>query len=454
MTSVRTDAVSGRPSAEGAVVDDAPERDARIGIIVAILFFGVFLGFCALAPLNAAAYGSGFVVVSGNRQAVQHPYGGVVSALRVSEGSAVRKGQVLIELSSTELKSQERSLTSQVLALYAQRARLSAERDHLTGVSTPSEFNGLSPENRALATEALRLQREEFQARSGGLSAQRNVLMGRERQLDEQISGLRQQIASNVRQQGLVNEELDGVRSLAARGYAPQTRVRALERAAEDLNGQQGALRSDIARTSEAIGETRLQIAALSAERQEGGSEQIRQVEVQINDLEPKVAAVRDQLEKTLVRAPASGQVVGLTTFTVGGVAPASQTLMEIVPSDAAVQLEARIRPDDADDLSVGQVAEVRLPFLHQRDLPRLTGRVALVSADSFLDERTGERYFKAVVTIPPEALAKLKAMPDFSGVLRPGLPVQIIIPLRRRTALQYLLDPLDSTLWRSFREH
>ena len=439
---------------EDISIDDGPGGDVQIGLLVAFMFFVVFLGWSAFLPLDSAAYGAGAVVVSGNRKAVQHPYGGVVSALHVVEGAVVQRGQVLMELSSGELKATERSLTSQSVALYAQRARLAAERDQLQTIPVPKEFATLTPNDRRLAEEALRLQQQEVDARSAGFLAQRDVIIARERQLNQQIAGFREQIVSNARQQTLVAEELRGVRDLAARGYAPQTRVRALERSVEDLSGQQGGLRSEIARTAEAIGETRLQIVALGAERAETNSEQIRQAEVQINDLQPRLLAARDQLEKTLVRAPAAGQVVGLTIFTVGGVAPASQTLMEIVPFAAPLQVQARVRPDDADDVRIGQQAEVRFMSLHQRDLPRLTGKVALLSADSFLDERTGDKYFNLVVDLPSDQLALLRATPDFRGTLRPGLPVQVIIPLRRRTALQYLLDPLSSTLWRSFREH
>ncbi|HEY0053669.1 MAG TPA: HlyD family type I secretion periplasmic adaptor subunit, partial [Caulobacteraceae bacterium] len=435
-------------------LDDRPESDVRAGLVIAALFFVGFLGWAAFVPLDAGATASGAVVVSGSRQAVQHQTGGVVSALHVREGDRVRAGQVLVEISAGETRAVERGLTAQVLALLAQRARLAAERDGLASVTTPSEFATLSGEDRALADEAFRLQLLQFRARGSGISNQRAVLVQRERQLNEQISGLNQQIASNVRQQSLIGEELRGMRSLAAQGYAPENRVRALERTAAALEGEQGSLNAQVARSREAIGETRLQIAGLRAERGEDVNEQLRQAEIQLNELRPRLTAAREQLARALVRSPATGQVVGLTAFTVGGVVEPGRVLAEVVPQSAALVIEARVRPDDADDLRVGQTVEARFVAFRERDLPRLTGRITSVSADSFEDERSGERYFKATAEIPADQMAVIRNVRGTDTGLRPGLPVELVVPLRKRTALQYILEPLTQSLWRSFREH
>ncbi|HYG28149.1 MAG TPA: biotin/lipoyl-binding protein, partial [Caulobacteraceae bacterium] len=234
-----------------------PTREIRLGLVIAGLFFIVFLGWAAFAPLDAGAYAAGEVVVSGSRQAVQHREGGVVSALHVREGADVRRGQVLVEISADEVKAVERALTAEVIALQAQRARLQAERDKLPNLIAPASFATLPPQDQPIAAQALQLEREQLAARRGALASRRGVLNQRIGQLGQQIEGTGRQLSANREQQALIEEELQGVKSLAARGYAPQTRVRALERQAADLRGTSGAYRSQAAQAQEAIGQTR-----------------------------------------------------------------------------------------------------------------------------------------------------------------------------------------------------
>ena len=300
------------------VETDAPGQDIRLGAIIFVAFFVVFLGWAAFARLDAGAYATGEVAVSGNRQAVQHREGGVISALSIAEGDHVVRDEVLIELASGELIATERGLAGQVYVLLAQRARMTAERDRLGAILTPPELTSLPPEDQALADEAMRLQRLQFAARRVGRGTETGVLSQRSQQLEQQIAGLERQIASNLEQRRLIVEELDGVRSLAAQGYAPLTRVRALERTAAALEGDEGSLRAQVARAREAIGETRLEMSGVTTKLNEDVAEQLKQVEVQLNELRPRLAEARAQIARNQVRAPATGQVVGLSVFTVG----------------------------------------------------------------------------------------------------------------------------------------
>ncbi len=430
-----------------APVPDAPRNELMIGGAVIAAFFVLFLGWAAFAPLDAGAFAQGQVAVSGNRQAVQHRDGGVVSVLAVAEGDTVRQGQVLIQVAGGDLAATERGLTGQVLALLAQRSRLIAERDRLGSVPTPPEFATLPPEDQPLAAEALRLQRIQFEARSSGRSTERGVLQQRISQLEQQAEGLQRQITANIEQRRLIDEELEGMRSLAAQGYAPMTRVRALERQAAELDGQQGSLRAQVAATREQIGETRLQISAVGTTTNEDVAEQLRNIEIQLNELQPRLAATRAQIARNQVRAPASGQVVGLTIFTAGGVIQPGQTLMEIVPTDASQIIVAEIDPADIDNLRIGQDTEVKFPGLRETNPPIVRGRITRISADSFTREQTGARYFRAEIVVPQAELEKLGPSAAF---IRPGAPVEVVVLLRRRTALQYLLEPLTRGLWRS----
>ncbi|MBA3048699.1 MAG: HlyD family type I secretion periplasmic adaptor subunit [Alphaproteobacteria bacterium] len=426
---------------------DNPRRELMIGGAIIVLFFVIFLGWAAVAPLDAGAYAQGQIAVSGNRQAVQHREGGVVSALLVAEGDTVRRGQVLLQLSSGELKATERGVASQVYALIAQRARLIAERDRLRAIPTPVEFANLPPEDAELARESLRIQQLQFGARRTGRSTETGVLGQRVAQLNEQIAGYEGQIAANIEQQRLIQEELAGMRSLAEKGYAPLTRVRALERTAAQLDGELGSLRAQIARSREAVGETRLQMSGVSTKMNEDVADQLRQIDVQLNELRPRMVELRAQIARNEVRAPASGEVVGLTIFTQGGVIQPGQTLMEIVPRDASQVIIAQIAPNDVDNLRVGLDTEVKFPGLRERNPPIIHGRVTRISADSFTVEETGASYFRAEIVVPASELAK---MGRGAETLRPGAPVEVVVLLRKRTALTYLLEPLTNNLWRS----
>lgn len=426
---------------------DNPRRELVIGGTIIVLFFVIFLGWAGFAPLDAGAYAQGQIAISGNRQAVQHREGGVVSALLVAEGDTVRAGQVLLQLSSGELKATERGVASQVYALFAQRARLVAERDRLGSIPTPVEFANLPPEDLALARESLRIQQLQFGARRTGRSTETGVLGQRVAQLNEQIAGYEGQIVANIEQQRLIQDELAGMRSLAEKGYAPLTRVRALERTAAQLDGELGSLRAQIAQSREAVGETRLQMSSVSTKMNEDVADQLRMIDVQLNELQPRMSELRAQIARNEVRAPVSGEVVGLTIFTQGGVIQPGQTLMEIVPRDASQVIVAQIAPNDVDNLRIGQSTEVRFPGLRERNPPIIRGRVTRISADSFTVEETGASYFRAEIVVPASELAK---MGRGAETLRPGAPVEVVVLLRKRTALGYLLEPLTNQLWRS----
>lgn len=432
------------------VVADTPRLELIIGGAIIFVFFGILMGWAAFAPLDAGAFARGQITVSGNRQAVQHRDGGVVSALHVAEGDTVRRGQILLQLSSGELRATERGIAGQVFALLAQRARLVAERDGLGAIPTPAEFVNLSPEDAVLARESLRIQQLQFGARRTGRSTETGVLNQRIAQLNDQIDGYQRQIESNQEQQRLIQEELTGMRSLAEKGYAPQTRVRALERTAAQLDGELGSLRAQIARSREAVGETRLQMTGVGTKLGEDVADQLRQIDVQLNELRPRMVELRAQIARNEVRAPASGQVVGLSIFTQGGVVQAGQTLMEIVPSDASQVIVAQVKPDDIDNLRVGLETEVKFPGLRERNPPIIHGRVTRISADSFTIKETGETYFRAEIVVPASELEKLGRN---ARTLRPGTSAEVIILLRKRTALAYILEPLTNSLWRSGSE-
>lgn len=407
-------------TAPAAAEDDSGRNEIRAGLIAILVFFVGFGGWAAFAPLDAAVVAPGVVVVSGNRQTVQHRDGGIVSGLAVAEGDRVTRGQVLVELSSPELVAQERALLSQVLDLQMQRARLTAEQSGARALEPPPEWAALPPEDRAIADAAFERHRRE--AGRGAWSA-----------YDARIAGYRGEIASINRQEALLRDELAGMRELAEEQLVPLTRVRALERSLAELEGR------------------RSELTALIASTQQERYEELRLVDARLSELTPQLASARERLELTRLRAPSDGTVVGLTVHTVGGVIGAGERVMDIVPDGQNLIVEAQVRPEDADDLSPGQTAEVRITAFGGRNLPIVRGEVKQVSADRFVDERTGAGYFLTQVEVPPQELRRLA---EIGGrTLRAGLSAQVVVPTRKRTALQYLLEPLNQSLWRSLRE-
>jgi HlyD family secretion protein len=441
------------PPAPAAVTNDDGRLEMWIGCAIAAAFFVLFLGWAAFARLDAAAYAAGEVTVAGHRQSVQHKEGGIVSALNVKEGQRVKEGDVLIQLAGVDSQAQASALTAQVLGLQAQRARLQAEQFGQPTITWPANFATLSGDDRIQAEGAMKVQEEQFRTRSAALMAQKTVLRQKSAELAQQINGFKRQIEASDEQRRLLREELQGVQSLAAQGYAPLTRVRALQRSQAELGGQRGQYAASIAQANEQSGESRLQILQLERQRAEEVASQSRDVEFQLNDAIPKLSAARDQLAREQVRASASGTVVGLSVFTVGGVIAPGQKLMDIVPDKAALVIEARLAPSDADDVRVGREVEVKFPSLRDRTVPVLLGVLTKLSADSFVDDKTGVRYFQAEATVPPATLDRLKLAESGAFDLKPGLPAQVMIPLHKRTALQYLTQPLTEAMWRSFRE-
>jgi HlyD family secretion protein len=297
------------------------------------------------------------------------------------------------------------------------------------------------------------VQQREFASRAAELGTQKAVMRQREGQLSEQIKGYHHEVTSNQRQQTLVQEEMDSLKDMQQRGLVPMARIRALQRDAAQLGGTYGDYGASIAKTQQQIGETRLQSSELDRQRIAETSKDYADVEMQLATAQPKLMDIRRQLERATVRAPATGRVVGLSIFTVGGVVAPGQKLLDIVPDAEPLVIDARIQPNDAEDLKVGQTTEIRIPAFHDRRMPTLSGVVSKISADSFVDEKTGASFFTAEVTVSPAQLRLIRNLRGADAGLKPGLPVEVVVPLRHRTALGYLLDPLRSMLWKSFRE-
>ena len=439
---------------EDALRDDNPWREGRWGVAIIVLFFGVFGLWAAIAPLDSGVVANGEVKVAGNRMVVQHREGGMVSHIFVREGDHVDANAVLVELSTVELRAQERALAGQAIELEASRERLIAEGAHRDTVETPASWDSLPEEYRPLAESVLARQIDELHARRTAVSAETGIQTQRQSQLRARIQGYRDQLTAIDQQIVLVNEEARGLRTLEAEGFASATRVRAAERAAADLTGRRAELEGLIAQSTEGIGEARMQSLSIRDDRAEQIAQELRQTDTQLADVVPRLQAVRLQLEAARVRAPTAGVVVGLSVFNEGAVVAPGERILEIVPDEQDLIMQVQIRPLDADNVRVGQTTNVRLAAFEGRNIPYARGVVSRLSADRFEDAHTGAHYFVAEVRVSHEELDHLSQVVGRQLHLSPGLPIEVIIPLRKRTALQYLFEPLGRSMWRSFREN
>ncbi|MGH6866931.1 MAG: HlyD family type I secretion periplasmic adaptor subunit [Methyloceanibacter sp.] len=429
---------------KGSPPDD-PSGPIWAGLLVIFLFFGVLGFWAAIAPLAGAAVAPGQIKVEGNRQSVQHRYGGTVGEILVKDGDYVEKGQVLARLDGTDASAKLESLTAQRDALKALEARLIAERD---GKPEP-EFDEIltSRMDDPTVASAIANQLALFRTRAEQFTSETTILGQKIAQLREQIEGARVQAESADRQRSLIEEELNGIRSLYQRGYAPKSKLLALERAAEELSGTGGARRADIAKANQAIGEAEIEMKKQKQTRLTEVTDGLRDAQTKLAELAPKVNAAQDVFDRTQLIAPASGRVVGMTIFTVGGVIEPGARVLDIVPSNGALIVEAQVRPQDVHEVTEGAPAEIRLTGMLGRLKPSLKGKVMTVSADRIEDSKSKMAYYSTQIRIDDSSLREAQV------VLQAGMPADAMITTTDRSVLQYLLSPLSDQLARGFRE-
>nr|WP_277925849.1 HlyD family type I secretion periplasmic adaptor subunit [Sphingomonas sp. JXJ CY 53] len=433
-------------------IDDSPNKALRTGIIIAVLFFVVLLGWASFARLDAAAAGDGRVVVSGNRQTVQHRDGGYVEHLDVREGQHVKQGQVIIRLRGAEVQATERALAGSVIDLQAQRARLESEIRG-TPIQWPASFAQATGDDRILVERAKTLQLAQQNARNNALAANRAVIRQQQAEASQSIGGFSAQARATAEQRRSLEEQLASTKRLADEGYVSRNSVRQIERSIQQLQGADADYASRAAAAREQVGQARESSIATSRRYVEDAAPLLRDTQFQLNEVMPKWLAAKEQLERTVIRAPVSGRVVELRVFSEGGVVQAGQPILDIVPDAAPLVVRANFDPSDIDGVYEGRQAEVKFLNLHERDLPILLGNIRNVSADSLVDEKSGRSYFTAEIVVPQSQIAMLKEVRGADTGIRAGVPVSVLVKLRPRTALQYMLDPLTEAFRRSLHE-
>lgn len=411
--------------------------------VIAILVLGCG-GWAMTAEISGAVIAPGSVVVERHVKKVQHRDGGIVEKINVRNGDTVKAGDVLITLDDTQLKASLSMVRSQLVELTGRSARLVAERDGLDAIAFPDDFRNMGPEADHVTAGERRLFKVNEQTRRGQVE-QLNL---RIEQLKSEISGLQAQFKAKSTELDYIQKELKSVHSLHKRQLTPISRVYAMEREATRLAGEKGGLTSQIARAEGQISEIRVQILAIEQTVRSEAQKQLRDIQARLTELRERKIAAQDQLNRVDLRAPIGGLVHELAIHTVGGVITSAETAMLIVPEGDELTVEARIAPSDIDQIRPGQVARLRFSAFNQQSTPELDGAVKKVSADVTQDPATGQRYYTGVIAINDGMKEKLGGLK-----ILPGMPVEVFITTKQRTAMSFLVKPFVDQLARSFRE-
>lgn len=415
-----------------------------VGSLVIFAFFLTFGGWAAIVPLSSAIVTTGVVEVEDQRKLVQHFEGGIVAELAAREGEPVEAGDVLISLDTTQPRARLALLEGRLANRLALAARLRAERDDLASV----EF----PEVPAMATDAgrdaVKVQTQLFEARRRALAGQIAIMTKRKEQTGEEIIGLEQLVEAHDRLIVTLQEEAGDLKGLFDQGLTTRERYMALRRRQAELEGERAVHVASISRANKAVSELEQQIGDLWVTRLNEAVDELSQVEADLVDIQQQVLAAKDVLQRAVIRAPLSGTIMNLKVHSTRGVINPGESLMEIVPADPRVVLKAQIRPEDVDQVQIGQVVEVRLRSREGLNRLPLSGSVRGVSGDRFIDERTGQGYFTAFIDMDG---AQRSRNPSFA--ILPGMNADIVIIIGSRTLLQYISEPLTRRLNMAMRE-
>ncbi|OCT25847.1 HlyD family type I secretion periplasmic adaptor subunit [Pseudomonas putida] len=407
----------------------------RLGWLLTLLGFGGFMAWASLAPLDQGVAVQGTVVVSGKRKAVQSMAAGVVSRILVSEGQVVRQGEPLFRLDRTQVQADVEALQAQYRMTQASLARWRGERDNAGQVQFPAELMDESDAQLGLVVEG---QRQLFDSRRQALAREQGAVSASIEGSQAQLAGMRRARGDLQAQADSLREQLDNLRPLAGEGYIPRNRVLEYQRQLSQVQRDLAQNAGDSARLEQGIVEARLNLQQRREEYQKEVRTQLAEAQVKAATLEQQLNSARFELRHSEILAPADGIAVNLGVHTEGAVVRAGDTLLEIVPQGTALEVEGRLPVNLVDKVAPQLPVDILFTAFNQNSTPRVTGEVALISADQLLDERSGQPYYVLRSTVSEEALARLQGLS-----IRPGMPAELFVRTGERSLLNYLFKPL-----------
>ena len=420
------------------------------GLTMMVAFIGCIGGWAATSELAGAVIASGSVIVESAVKKVQHPSGGVVKQILVRDGSAVEQGQIVVRLDDTLPRATLGVVRSQLDENKARYARLLAEREAADAIVFPEDLSARRGE--ATVDAAINGESKLFESRKAARAGQRSQLRERIAQGNEEIRGLAAQQHAKEGEIKLIAEELVGVSDLYKKNLVSISRYMLLQREQTRLEGERGQFIAEIARARAKTSETELQIIQLEQDFRTEVLKDLRDSQGKIAELVERMAAAQDQLMRIDIRAPRSGIVHSLTVHTVGGVIGNGETIMTVVPHGDDLIVEAKVAPQDIDQIGLGAAARVRIMAGNQPTMPELNGILTHVSADLTREQVNGAApapaYYLVRASLSEAELGRLGAFR-----LLPGMPAEVFIQTQTRTPLQYLIKPLLDQIARSLRE-
>jgi HlyD family type I secretion membrane fusion protein len=416
----------------------------RTGVLIiagAIIAFAIWAFF---APLSGAVIAPGFVKVDLNRKVVQHQEGGIVRFIRVRDGDRVNQGQELVVLDDVRIDAQLDLLRTQLDAERAKAARLEAERAFAPKPAFPKD---LLSRDELKVMEFIQRETGLFRARREALESQIAVLRQQIRESVEEAKALAQQIAAEEKALKLQKDELAANERLLEQGYVQKTRLLTLQRAVAEYEARHGERRAELSKARQRASELEFRILSMRNTYAQTAADELKESSSKMFDLEDRIRPSRDASERQKIAAPIAGEVVGLRVFTAGSVIGPREVLMEIVPQEKRLIIEARIRPEDINHVRPSSEADIRLTAYQSRTTPLVPGSVTYVSGDRMVEQQTGQPYYIVHVDVPEKALAASNLR------LQAGMPAEVFIRTDTRTALDYLLAPVTAYLRRAMRE-
>lgn len=420
-------------------------RPAAVGYFVVFFTFGVVGAWTAYAKLDSAIMAQGVVAVETNRKTVQHLEGGIISQILVREGQRVHEGDVLFVLDDTQALANADTIRNQLGALRATEARLLSERSGDNAIKFPQD---LLDSDRVVIKQAIADQQKQFVERRDSLLGQVAILESRIQQHRTEIEGLGQERTATENQLSFINDELVGLRQLLERSLVQKSRVFAVERERSRLEGVIGRSIADASKAENSIGEANLQIKQLRQKMLEDVNSSLLDTRQKISDLNEKSRVAADILRRVNIRSPRTGEVQNLRVTTVGGVIRAGEPLLDVVPENEPLIIQAQVSPNDVESVRPGMAANIRFSSFHTKVLPEIFGRITSVSKDRLTDEQSKQPYFLARITVEDREIPN-----EIRGELTAGMPADVMVPTGDRTVASYLVRPLENRFRKALRE-
>ena len=432
-------------STDGTVASHS-SRAGRAGWWALGIGLGVFMLWAAFAPLDEGVPAPGMVSIDTKRKAVQHLTGGIVKEVLVHEGARVTEGQLLIRLDDANARANYEGSRQRYLGLRAIQGRLLAEQAGLGTINFHPDLQAASQD--PLIRQHMNTQEQLLQARRASLRADLQSIEESIRGQEALVESYSSIVGNRRSQLALLTEELNNTRSLVKDGYAPRNRQLELERMVAESSASITDLSGNTARARQTIAELRQRAIARQQEYRKEVESQHADVSREVLAEAEKYRALHNDLERIEIKAPASGQVVGLAVQTVGGVVGAGAKLMDIVPENEPLLLETRVEPHLIDRVRAGLPVDIRFSsFSHSPELV-VDGKVVSVSADLLTDPATNMGYYLARVAVTPEGIKSLG-----KRQMQPGMPVQVVFRTGERSLLTYMLHPLTKRMAASMKE-